>query len=61
MVAKWALNNSRASNPVSIKAPRVVTRTLNGDYSAAYASNGFKPVSTTVAIDPSRFSGPTSN
>ncbi|WP_246690780.1 DUF882 domain-containing protein [Neorhizobium alkalisoli] len=60
MVAKWALNNSRAGNPVSMKAPRVVTRTLNSDYSAAYGG-GFKPVSATVAIDPSRFSGPTTN
>jgi len=54
---KWALNNKRSGDVVSMKAPRVVTRTLNSEYSAAYASEGFKPVSATVAIDPNRFSG----
>jgi uncharacterized protein YcbK (DUF882 family) len=59
MVAKWALSNNRADTKVaSMKAPRVVSRTLNGEYSAAYASDGFKPVAATVAIDPNRFSGP---
>lgn len=54
---KWALDNNRSGDVVSIKAPRVVTRTLNSEYSAAYASEGFKPVAATVAIDPNRFSG----
>ncbi len=54
---KWALDNKRSGDVVSMKAPRVVTRTLNSEYSAAYASEGFKPVSATVAIDPNRFSG----
>lgn len=54
---KWALDNKRSGDVVSMKAPRVVTRTLNSEYSAAYASEGFKPVSAAVAIDPSRFSG----
>ncbi len=58
MLAKWALNTNRAGASASVKAPRVVSRSLDGDYSAAYAGNGFKPVSATVAIDPSRFSGP---
>ncbi|WP_199864805.1 DUF882 domain-containing protein [Rhizobium sp. CFBP 13726] len=59
MVAKWAVNNNRAEgqNPVSMKAPRVVSRTLDRDYSAGYTSSGFKPVSAAVAIDPNRFSG----
>jgi uncharacterized protein YcbK (DUF882 family) len=56
-LAKWALNNNRAGDVVSMKAPRVVTRTLNGDYAAGYASAGFKPVSAAVAVDPNRFSG----
>lgn len=54
-LAKWALNNGKAGDVVSVKAPRVVTRTLNSEYSAAYGSEGFKPVAATVAIDPSRF------
>ena len=41
-----------------VKAPRVVSRTINGEYSAAYSGGGFKPVAATVAIDPNRFSGP---
>eukprot|EP00913_Durusdinium_trenchii_P008100 g7597.t1 len=57
VLAKWALSNSRAGDVTSMKAPRVVTRTLNSDYSAAYASDGFKPVTSAVAIDPNRFSG----
>jgi len=36
----------------------VVSRTISGEYSAAYAGGGFKPVAATVAIDPNRFSGP---
>lgn len=58
MLAKWALNNNRAEEAASMKAPRVVSRTLNGEYSAAYSGGGFKPVAATVAIDPNRFSGP---
>lgn len=58
MLAKWALNNSRPDAAASMKAPRVVSRTLNGEYSAAYAGGSFKPVSATAAIDPGRFSGP---
>nr|WP_245571215.1 DUF882 domain-containing protein [Neorhizobium alkalisoli] len=58
MVAKWALNNNRAEEVASMKAPRVTNRTLNADYSAAYSGGGFKPVAATVAIDPNRFSGP---
>ena len=55
-LAKWALNNNRADAVASVKAPRVTTRTLNADYSAAYASNGFWPVAATAkAIDPNRF------
>lgn len=54
---KWALDNKRSGDVVSVKAPRVVTRTLNSEYSAAYANEGFKPVSAAVAVDPSRFSG----
>lgn len=54
---KWALDNKRSGDVVSMKAPRVVTRTLNSEYSAAYASEGFKPVAASVAIDPNRFSG----
>jgi uncharacterized protein (DUF2235 family) len=59
MVAKWAVNNNRAEgqNPVSMKAPRVVSRTLDREYSAGYTGSGFKPVSAAVAIDPNRFSG----
>jgi uncharacterized protein YcbK (DUF882 family) len=58
MLAKWALNTNRAGASASIKAPRVVSRSLDGEYSAAYAGNGFKPVAAAVAIDPNRFSGP---
>jgi uncharacterized protein YcbK (DUF882 family) len=58
MVAKWALNNNRAEEVASMKAPRVTNRTLNADYSAAYSGGGFKPVAAAVAIDPNRFSGP---
>jgi uncharacterized protein YcbK (DUF882 family) len=54
-LAKWAVNNSKSGDVVSVKAPRVVTRTLNTEYSAAYGSDGFKPVSATVSIDPNRF------
>ncbi|MNH85238.1 Peptidase M15 [compost metagenome] len=54
---KWALDNKRSGDVVSMKAPRVVTRTLNSEYSAAYASEGFKPVAAAVKIDPNRFSG----
>jgi uncharacterized protein YcbK (DUF882 family) len=57
-LAKWALSNNRPDAAASMKAPRVVSRTLNGEYSAAYAGGGFKPVAATVAIDPNRFSGP---
>ena len=58
VIAKWAVNNNRAGEMASVKAPRVVTRTLNADYSAAYASGGFKPVTAARSIDPNRFSGP---
>ncbi|CAN7448423.1 DUF882 domain-containing protein [Neorhizobium sp. LjRoot104] len=58
VLAKWALNNNRANAAASMKAPRVVSRTLNNEYSAGYSGGGFKPVSATVAIDPNRFSGP---
>nr|WP_244447890.1 DUF882 domain-containing protein [Neorhizobium vignae] len=57
-LAKWALNNNRASAAASMKAPRVVSRTLNNEYSAGYSGGGFRPVAATVAIDPNRFSGP---
>jgi len=58
MLAKWALNNNRADAAASMKAPRVVSRTLNNEYSAGYSGGGFRPVAATVAIDPNRFSGP---
>lgn len=58
VLEKWALDNKRSGTTASLKAPRLVTRAFSSDYSAAY-SNGFRPVSTTVAIDPNRFSGPT--
>ena len=58
MLAKWALNNNRAEATASMKAPRVVTRTLNSEYAAGYTSGGFKPVAKAAAIDPARFSGP---
>ncbi|MCQ1779728.1 DUF882 domain-containing protein [Neorhizobium galegae] len=57
-LARWALNNNRASAAASMKAPRVVSRTLNNEYSAGYSGGGFRPVAATVAIDPNRFSGP---
>jgi hypothetical protein len=57
-LAKWAINNNRPDAVASLKAPRVVGRTLSSEYSAAYAGGGFKPVAATVAIDPNRFSGP---
>ncbi len=57
-LAKWAINNNRPDAVASLKAPRVVSRTISGEYSAAYAGGGFKPVAATVAIDPNRFSGP---
>jgi uncharacterized protein YcbK (DUF882 family) len=56
-LAKWALDKNRAEDVASIKAPRVVTRTLSGTSTTGYAGNGFKPVAATVAIDPNRFSG----
>lgn len=58
VLAKWALNNNRANAAASMKAPRVVSRTLNNEYSAGYSGGGFRPVAATVAIDPNRFSGP---
>ncbi|CDZ53845.1 Hypothetical protein NGAL_HAMBI2427_53460 [Neorhizobium galegae bv. orientalis] len=58
VLAKWALNNNRAGAAASMKAPRVVSRTLNNEYSAGYSGGGFRPVAATVAIDPNRFSGP---
>lgn len=61
LVAKWAVNNNRVADVASIKAPRVVTRTLSGEYFAAYAAGGFKPVARTASIDLDRFSNePTS-
>jgi uncharacterized protein YcbK (DUF882 family) len=58
LVAKWAVSNNRLSEVASVKAPRVVTRTLNGTYSAAYAAGAFKPVTRAAAIDLNRFSPP---
>lgn len=58
VLAQWALNNNRANAAASMKAPRVVSRTLNNEYSAGYSGGGFRPVAATVAIDPNRFSGP---
>jgi len=58
MLAKWALNNNRPDAAASMKAPRVVSRTLNSEYSAAYSGGGFKPVTAAAAVDPGRFSGP---
>lgn len=58
LVAKWAVSNNRLSEVASVKAPRVVTRTLNGEYSAAYAAGAFKPVTRAAAIDLNRFSPP---
>jgi hypothetical protein len=57
-VTKWAVSNNRVSEVASVKAPRVVTRTLISDYSAAYAAGAFKPVTKTAAIDLNRFSAP---
>lgn len=58
LLTQWAVSNNRAADVdvASIKAPRVVTRTLSGEYSAAYAAGGFKPVTATASIDPNRFS-----
>ncbi len=55
MLAKWAVNNTRADAPASMKAPRVVSRTLNSEYAAGYSGGGFKPVAATAAIDTGRF------
>lgn len=55
MLAKWALNNNRVDAAASIKAPRVVSRTLNSEYAAGYSGGGFKPVSAAAAIDTGRF------
>ncbi|WP_377296633.1 DUF882 domain-containing protein [Rhizobium sp. SGZ-381] len=56
MLAQWASSTNRKEAVASIKAPRLITRALNSEYSAAY-SGGFRPVSATVAVDPNRFSG----
>jgi uncharacterized protein YcbK (DUF882 family) len=56
MLAKWAVSNNRVAEVASVKAPRVVSRTLSTAYTTAYASSGFKPVTKTASIDPSRFS-----
>ena len=56
MLAKWAVSNNRLSEVASVKAPRVVTRTLSTEYTAGYASSGFKPVTKVATIDPNRFS-----
>lgn len=59
LISGWALNKSRSAVPVqSVKAPRVVSRTLNADVAANSYSSGFKPASNPV--DPGRFSGPAS-
>ena len=58
LLTKWAVSNNRVSEVASVKAPRVVTRTLISDYSAAYAAGAFKPVTKTAAIDLNRFSAP---
>ncbi len=58
LLTKWAVSNNRLSEVASVKAPRVVTRTLISDYSAAYAAGAFKPVTRTAAIDLNRFSAP---
>ncbi|MBW6421599.1 DUF882 domain-containing protein [Rhizobium sp. XQZ8] len=55
MVAKWAVNNNRVDAAASIKAPRVVSRTLNSEYAAGYSGGGFKPVAAAAAIDTGRF------
>jgi len=55
MLAKWALNNNRVDAAASMKAPRVVSRTLNSEYSAGYSGGGFKPVAAAAAIDTGRF------
>ena len=59
MLARWALSNNRVAEAASVKAPRVVTRTLNAEYHAAYAARAFKPVTRAAAIDLDRFSAPT--
>ena len=59
MLARWALSNNRVAEAASVKAPRVVTRTLNAEYHAAYAAGAFKPVTRAAAIDLDRFSAPT--
>ncbi|HEX2147721.1 MAG TPA: hypothetical protein VHG11_08740, partial [Pseudorhizobium sp.] len=56
LLTKWAVSNKRVEEVASVKAPRVVTRTLNGDYTAAYAAGAFKPVTRAAAIDLNRFS-----
>jgi uncharacterized protein YcbK (DUF882 family) len=56
MLAQWASANNRTEAVASMKAPRLITRALNSEYSAAY-SGGFRPVSAAVAVDPNRFSG----
>ncbi|MBT9369307.1 DUF882 domain-containing protein [Rhizobium sp. CSW-27] len=56
MLAAWATATRRTDAVASMKAPRLITRAISSDYSAAY-SEGFKPVSTTANIDPNRFSG----
>jgi uncharacterized protein YcbK (DUF882 family) len=58
VIAQWAIAKNHASPTASVKAPRVVNRTLSADTTLAYGG-GFKPVSTAVSIDPSRFSGNT--
>ncbi|MCJ8519548.1 uncharacterized protein YcbK (DUF882 family) [Pseudorhizobium tarimense] len=56
LLTKWALSNNRVAEVASVKAPRVVTRTLNSEYSAAYAAGAFKPVTRAAVIDLNRFS-----
>ncbi|HEV7435202.1 MAG TPA: DUF882 domain-containing protein [Pseudorhizobium sp.] len=58
LLTKWAVSNNRVAEVASVKAPRVVTRTLNSEYSAAYAAGAFKPVTRAAAIDLNRFSAP---
>lgn len=55
MLADWALNTNRAETTASMKAPRVVSRTLNDRYLPDAAAGGFKPVEATVQIDTGRF------
>lgn len=56
MLAAWATATKRTDAVASMKAPRLITRAISSEYSAAYGE-GFKPVSTTANIDPNRFSG----